>query len=250
MVDAITFLAVAGATTLVRTPTASLATGDGDSDGTEASVRAGLRELRLHAGLKGYLGAETLAALTFAMFPVLFIAFVVDVLSGDEATVGIIRGSAAFGGIGAAVIVGRLGDRANPTRLMMWGYLGLGAVAFVFVNITAITTSLWVFLLLFALSGLPNITSQVGSTTTAQRLCPPAALGRLQGLLSASMSSGAIVGSVAVGLLVDNVDVKALLNAQAILFVLSGVVTYVGVIRRIDGPLPIDADGTLQLPGA
>ncbi len=249
VVDAITFLAVAVATTLVRTPTTSLATSDGAEQGG-ASVRAGLREVRLHAGLKGYLGAESLAALTFAMFPVLFIVFVVDVLKGDEATVGIIRGSAAFGGIAAAVIVGRLGNRANPTRLMMWGYLGLGAVAFVFVNITAITTSLWVFLLLFALSGLPNITSQVGATTTAQRLCPPAALGRLQGLLSAATSSGAIVGSVAVGLLVDSVDVKALLNAQAILFVLSGVVTYVGIIRRIEHQLPIDADGTLPLTGA
>jgi MFS family permease len=248
IVDAITFLAVAGATTLVRTPTASLA-GAGDSGGAETGVRAGLRELRLHAGLTGYLGAETLAALTFEMFPVLFIVFVIDVLGGDEGTVGIIRGSAAFGGIAAAVIVGRLGNRANPTRLMMWGYIGLGAVAFVFVNITAITTSLWVFLLLFALSGLPNITSQVGATTTAQRLCPPAALGRLQGLLSASTSVGAIVGSVAVGLLVDSIDVKALLNTQAVLFVLSAVVTYVGVIRRLDGHLPIDADEPVPLTG-
>ncbi|HEY6629737.1 MAG TPA: MFS transporter [Acidimicrobiia bacterium] len=240
VVDAITFLTVAVATTLVRTPTASLTTSDG-TDRNEAGVRAGLRELGLHAGLKGYLGAETVAALTFAMFPVLFIAFVVDVLNGDEATVGIIRGSAAFGGIAAAVMVGRLGNRADPTRLMMWGYIGLGAVAFVFVNITAITTALWVFLLLFALSGLPNITSQVGATTTAQRLCPPAALGRLQGLLSAATSAGAIVGSVAVGLLVDDIDVKALLNAQATLFVLSGIVTYVGVIRRIGQQRPTGA---------
>ena len=232
-VDAITFLTVAGVTTLVRTRTASLATGDGEADGGGASVRAGVRELRRHAGLTGYLGAQTLAYLTFAMFPVLFIAFVVDVLGGDEATVGIIRGMAAFGGIAAALIVGRLGNRANPTHLMMWGYIGLGAVALVFVNITALTTALWVFLLLFAFSGLPNMTSQVGATTTAQRLCPPAALGRLQGLLSASTSAGAIVGSIGVGLLVDYIDVKTLLNAQGILYILCGVVTYLGIVRRL-----------------
>ena len=165
--------------------------------------------VRRHAGLTGYLSAESLASLTFAMFPVLFIAFVVDVLSGDEATVGIIRGTAAFGGLAAAVIVGRIGDRAKPAHLMVWGYIGLGAVALVFVNITAITTALWVFLLLFALSGFPNVTSQIGATTTAQRLCPPAALGRLQGLLSAATSAGAIVGSIGVGLMIDYIDVKS-----------------------------------------
>ena len=107
------------------------------------------------------------------MFPVLFIAFVIDVLGGDEAQVGIIRGMAAFGGLVAAVVVGRLAARADPTKLMMWGYAGLGAVALLFVNITAVTTALWVFLLLFALSGFPNLTSQVGADTTAQRICPP-----------------------------------------------------------------------------
>jgi MFS family permease len=237
VIDAITFLTVAAATTLVRTPTASLAGGDGDgpAEGGGVGVRAGLREIRRQVGLTGYLGAETLAALTFAMFPVLFIAFVVDVLDGDEATVGIIRGMAAFGGIAAAVIVGRLGNRANPAHLMMWGYIGLGAVALVFVNITAITTALWVFLLLFALSGLPNMTSAVGATTTAQRLCPPAVLGRLQGVLSASTSAGAIVGSIGVGLLIDYVDVKVMLNAQGILYILCGFVVYFGVVRRL-GP--------------
>lgn len=239
-IDAISFLAVAAVTTLVRAPTASLAIDD-EAGGAPASVRAGLREVRRHAGLTGYLGAETLASLTFAMFPVLFIAFVIDILGGDESTVGIIRGMAAFGGIAAAVIVGRLGNRANPTYLMMWGYIGLGAVALVFVNITAITTALWVFLLLFALSGLPNMTSQVGATTTAQRLCPPVALGRLQGLLSASASAGAIVGSLGVGLLIGYIDVKTLLNAQGILYMLCGVVTYFGVIRRLDQATPMPA---------
>jgi MFS family permease len=241
-IDAVTFLAVAGVTALVRTPTGSLAIGESEAEGGRASVRAGIHEVRRHAGLTGYLGAETLASLTFAMFPVLFIAFVVDVLGGDEATVGIIRGMAAFGGIAAALIVGRLGNRAKPAHLMMWGYMGLGAVALVFVNITVITTTLWVFLLLFALSGLPNMTSQVGATTTAQRLCPPSVLGRLQGLLSASTSAGAIVGSVGVGLLIDFIDVKTLLNAQGILYILCGVVTYLGIIRRIDRPNPIVAE--------
>ena len=33
-----------------------------------------------------------------------------------------------------------------------------------------LTTALWVYLVLFALSGPPNMTSQVGATSTAQQL--------------------------------------------------------------------------------
>ena len=80
---------------------------------------------------------------------------------------------AAFGGIAASVLIGRLAKDIDPIKLMIAGYTGLGIVAFVFVNITAITTALWVFLLLFSLSGLPNITSQVGAATTASDSAHP-----------------------------------------------------------------------------
>lgn len=187
------------------------------------------------------------------MFPVLFIAFVVDVLDGDEATVGIIRGMAAFGGIAASVLVGRYARRVESPVLMMAGYAGLGVVAFVFVNITTVTTALWLFLALFALSGLPNMTSQVGAMTTAQRLCPPAVLGRLQGLASATTSVGAIVGSIGVGLLIDHLDVKLLLNGQAALYVSCGALTYLAIVRRHSDPdgaeVPLVQDASTS-PGA
>jgi predicted MFS family arabinose efflux permease len=235
VVDAATFLVVAVATSFVRTPTPSLAT-DGTSDEHGAGVGAGWRQIRRYRSLVGYLAVQALAAVAFAMFPVLFIAFVVDVLDGDEATVGIIRGMAAFGGITASVLVGRYARQFDPTTLMAAGYAGLGVVAFVFVNITAVTTTLWLFLVLFALSGLPNITSQVGAMTAAQRLCPPAVLGRLQGLASATTSVGAIVGSVGVGLLIDRWDVKALLNVQAALYLSAGVLTYLVIVRQLTPP--------------
>jgi Na+/melibiose symporter-like transporter len=259
VLDGVTFLAVAMATWFVRTPTASLARSDGGDD-SDTGVREGWRQIRGHRPLVGYLGAQTIASVAFAMFPVLFIAFVVDVLSGDEATVGIIRGVAAFGGITASVVIGRFAKRVEPTRLMMWGYAGLGFVALVFVNVAAVTTALWIFFVLFALSGLPNITSQVGATTTAQRLCPAAVLGRLRGILSAAGAAGALAGSIGVGLLIDHVDVRVLLNAQALLYVACGAVTYATIVRPVasaptrvgepdDGPptdRPAGEDATLH----
>jgi MFS family permease len=104
-------------------------------------------------------------------------------------------------------------------------------VAFVFVNISFLTTALWLFFVLFALSGLPNMTSQVGAVGAAQSLCPAPLLGRFQGLASALGSAGAIVGSVVVGVLIDQVQVRMLLNVQAACYVLCGVGTLLFVVR-------------------
>lgn len=243
VIDGLTFLTVAAATAFVRTPTASLNAGGDDADGApRAGVRRGWREIRGHRRLVGYLGVQTLASMAFAMFPVLFIAFVIDVLDGDEATVGLIRGMAAFGGLVASYLVGRRAQRVTPTLLMAWGYAGLGLIAFVFVNVSFVTTALWLFFVLFALSGLPNMTSQVGAVGAAQLLCPPALLGRFQGLWSAVGSVGAIVGSVVVGVLIDEVPVRALLNVQAACYVLCGVGTALFVVRDVaDSPLAAPA---------
>ena len=230
-VDAATFVVVALATWFVRSPTQSLAVGD-DATRSRSSVYAGWSEIRQHRPLVGLLGVQFLSGVAFAMFPVLFIAFVIDILRGDEATVGIIRGTAAAGGLVASVIVGRGGRNIDPARLMLWGYTGLGAVAFLFVNIAAVSTALWLFLVIFGLVGLPNMTSDIGKVGATQRLCSPALLGRFQGLASALGSVGAVIGSIVVGLLLDRVGVTLLFNLQATLFVLSGVASYVFVIRR------------------
>jgi predicted MFS family arabinose efflux permease len=228
--DGATFLIVAVATSLVRTPTPSL-TAEDAADAEPGGVRSGWRQVRRHPRLVGYLAAQTIASWAFAMFPVLFIAFVIEVLGGDEATVGIVRGMAAFGGLLASYFVGRHLRRMDPELLMMWGYIGLGAVAFVFVNITHVTTALWLFLALFALSGLPNMTSSIGAAGTAQRLCPPELLGRFQGLASATAAVGAIGGSLLVGLLITHDNIKLLLNVQAALYVACGLTTLALVIR-------------------
>ena len=236
-VDAATFAVVALATWFVRTSTESLSSGD-DTAKARSSLLSGWNEIRQHRALVGLLGVQMLSNLAFAMFPVLFIAFVIDILHGNEATVGIVRGTAAAGGLAASVIVGRNARNIDPARLMLWGYTGLGAVAFLFVNIAAVSTALWLFLVIFGMTGLPNMTSQIGAVGAVQRLCPPALLGRFQGLASAMGSVGAVIGSIVVGLLLDRLGVTLLLNVQATLFVLSGIASYVLVIRH----QPLSAD--------
>lgn len=230
VVDAVTFAAVAVATSFVRTPTASL-TGRADSGDKSSGIAAGAREIRRRPGLVGLVAVQTLAQLSFAMFPVLFIVFVVDELGGGGTQVGVIRGMAAFGGILASVLAARRAKRTSPTTLMAWGYVGLGVVAAIFVNAPVVTRALWVYLVLFALSGFPNVASQIGATSTAQQICPSETLGRLSGIMSATGALGAAIGAVGVGLLIDHVRLRTLFNAQAALYAVCGIATYFAVIR-------------------
>ena len=236
-VDSISFLAVAIATAFVRTPTPSLSGGtsgnEADDASEHASVAAGWREIQGRPALTGYLIVESLARVAFAMFPVLFIKFVITELHGGGAEMGIIRGCAAFGGLAASVLVLRFTKRVRPEALMMWGFLSFGVVAALFINAPFVTRAIWVYLVLFALSGLPNATSQIGTSATAQHLCPPQVLGRLSGISSATGAIGAAVGTIAAGLLVDHVSIIPLFNAQAICYALCGVGTYVLIIRRM-----------------
>ena len=89
--DAITFGAVAVATAFVRTPTPSLIDRSDRRSERGPGFVAGVRELRRQPGLGGYVAVQTLAQLTFAMFPVLFIVFVVTELRGGGSEIGIIR---------------------------------------------------------------------------------------------------------------------------------------------------------------
>ena len=89
-VDAATFLAVAVAIGFARVPTGVI-----DETGTSvpaerepAGVAAGWRAIRKRPALVGYLVAQSLAGVAFAMFPVLFIKFVVVELHGGGAEIG------------------------------------------------------------------------------------------------------------------------------------------------------------------
>ena len=229
VVDAITFMAVAIAVAGVTTSTPR--TVDDGGDDQTGGVREGWLAIRDRPTLVGWLVVQSLAQLAFAMFPVLFIKFVVDKLDGGGATIGIIRGSAAFGALAASLVIQRYGKQFDPRRLMMWGYLTFAVVAALFINAPPVTDALAVYFVLFALSGLPNASSQIGSSATAQRFCPPELRGRLWGVAGATGAVAAAIGTIGVALLVDKIDIVALFNAQALVYLSCGILAYALVVR-------------------
>lgn len=234
--DAATFLLAAVATSMVsdranRHADMDGATPDGSDAGT--SVRAGIAEVRSRPPVAALVGVEALARVAVAAFPVLFIVFVADELGGGGTEVGIIRGSSAVGGLLAAAVMTRASNRYHPAATMVAGFLSFGVIGLGFVNAPEFTTTLWVYLVLFGLSGFPNVTAQVGLRSTAQVLCPPRVLGRLSGLMSATGAVGAAVGAIGAGLLLEVWSARTLFNTQVACFAACGVIGYLYVYRPV-----------------
>ena len=232
--DAATFFAIAVAMLFLQAKTAPLAKSHDDTESDDSSVRAGWRVIRTRPVLVGYLIAQSLANVAFAMFPLVFIKFVIVKLDGGGTEMGIIRGCAALGGLVASVLITRAAKRANPAYLMMGGYFLFAIVGWIFINATFVTTAIGLYFVLFALTGLPNATSQIGAQATAQRWCPPEIRGRLAGVMSATTAIGAGIGTVIAGALVDHLNIIVLFNIQTTMFFLAGVATLVLVVRRLD----------------
>jgi MFS family permease len=200
----------------------------------DTSVRSGWKIVKAQPALLALIAVNAVSQLAFTSFPVLFIVFVADELDGGGTEVGWIRACAAFGGIVAATLVGRIAGRHHPAKLMTAGYLLFGVVGLGFVNAPSVTHAFWVYLVLFGLSGFPNVTSQIGQRSTAQMMCPPEVLGRLSGLFSAVGAVGAGVGAIAAALLIDVVPVRVLFNAQTECFTICGLIGYFFIVRRLD----------------
>jgi predicted MFS family arabinose efflux permease len=210
---------------IARTPAA-------DADEASGGVREGVRIIRRHPPLTALLSTTGLSAVAQGLFVVLFVVFVVEELDGGGAEVGTIRGIMAIGGLLGALVIARLAKRLDAGLLIAVGFLGMGAMSFLFWNAPSVTTALWVYFVLFAASGIPGAALQVGFITTVQKTSPPESLGRVVGVMGASEAAGNAVGSLLAGFLVDTVRLSALLNAQMGIYLLCGVLAALTLVRR------------------
>jgi MFS family permease len=245
VIDALTF-AIGGLAILSIPDRAMRRAPPGDDEPEiDTSVRAGLREVRARPEVMALLAVQAVAFMAFAAFPVFFIVFVDEQLSGDGTEIGLIRGMSAFGGIVAGLVIGKYASRHHPARLMVAGYLLFGVFALGFVNAPSFTTAFWVYLVLFGITGFPNVASQVGQRSTAQRLCPPEVLGRLAGLMSAVSAVGAGIGAGSAALLIDRVPVRVLFNIQGQCFTVCGLIGLFFVLRPLRHTQPVPQSATL-----
>ena len=172
----------------------------------------------------------TIAVITFlgqfaqGIFLVLFIVYVVQQLGAGDTAVGVLRGVQAIGGVAGGLLVGVLIRRLSPRTLVGWGYVLFGAISMLTWNLYSVTTALWVYVGLFIVVGIPAVATSAGTITIVQRVTPADALGRVIASMETLGGASQGLGLLAAGLLVAHVDVVTILNAQATVYILCGVI--------------------------
>jgi Na+/melibiose symporter-like transporter len=231
--DAVTFLIGGVSAWLIRNEAVRRSPSDDDNDeeDVDASVRAGLRVVGSSPQLGAMLAVQGVASLAFGAFNVIFIAFVAEYLGGGGTEVGVIRGSAAFGGIVSGLVIARYAQRWDAPVVMVAGYAMFFVMGLGFVNAPSVTTTLWIYVVLFGLTGFPNVTSQIGTSATLQQLAPRNVLGRMAGLSGAVAALGSGIGSLGSGGLLELTSARVLFNAQTSCMAVCALIGYVGVLR-------------------
>jgi Na+/melibiose symporter-like transporter len=192
-------------------------------------LRVTLGDRRLRWGLV----VNGLAGVAQGIFTVLFVLFVARVLGGDGADVGLLRGVQAIGGLLGGVLVVALASRLEAGRLLGVSLLVFAAIDLAIWNGPAVTTADWLYLGLFVAAGVPGIGVLTGLTSLVQERTAEAYLGRVFATYLGSFNGLMALGMLAAGLLGDAVGVVAVLNGQAGLYLLAGLIAVATLGRRV-----------------
>jgi MFS family permease len=192
----------------------------------------GLRVVLGDRGLRWGLVVDGLAAIAQGIFMVLFVLFVARELGGDGAEVGLLRGVQAVGGLAGGALVVGLARRLEPGRLLGTSLLVFGLISLAVWNGPAFTTAGWPYLVLFMAVGIPGIGFLTGLTALVQERSPDAYLGRVLATFLGSFNGLMALGMLLAGLLGDAVGVVPVLNGQAVLYLLAGLLALATLGRR------------------
>ncbi|GIJ62244.1 MFS transporter [Virgisporangium aurantiacum] len=199
-----------------------------------ASWTTGLAAVRRDRRLWGAVVVTGCTATAQGILLIALVLFVLAVLHGSAAQVGVFRGVVGAGAFAGAALVSALGERIAP-HLLAGGSLVLTAVLLVAIwNAPQWTTAWPYYVVMLTLLGLPAVASFTALSVLVQRHAPRAGRGRVFGLLASVNSGGQGLGLLLGGGLVDAVGPTVMLNGQAALTLVAGVVALT-VLRPAPG---------------
>ncbi|MCS7483355.1 MFS transporter [Umezawaea endophytica] len=184
----------------------------------------GLREIAARRQLRFMVLVVGLMAMAQGLFVVLFVVFVTDRLGGGEAETGLLRGVQAVGGLLGGVLVGVLVRRFAAGRLLAWALLVFGVLTALMWNAAYVTTALLFYLVAFAVLGAPGVVGGVGMMSVLQLHTSDSSRGRVLSSFFTLFDGFQALGMVIAGVLVVPLGLPVLLDAQAGLYALAGLV--------------------------
>jgi MFS family permease len=185
---------------------------------------AGLAVIGSDRRLVGGVAVGVLLSVAQGMFVVLFVVFVLRRLGGGAGEVGVLRGVQAIGGIAGGLVLGAVAGRFAPRSLVAVGCFGFGAVCLAVWNGPAVTTAAPLYLVLFAVVGVPIAAAMAGLTTVLLGSTPDEFRGRVMSTLVVADASAQAVGTLLAGVLAGVVGLLPLLEAHAGLGLAAGAV--------------------------
>lgn len=173
------------------------------------------------------------------IFGVLLVVFVSTVLRGGALQYGWLMSGQAVGGILGGLVIGAIGPRVRPGRLLGWSLFCFGLLDLLIVNAPAllplvapgvaavsllpgVTPAFVVVLALFVLVGIPASGGGAGTDTLVQTAVPNHLLGRVFGFYMVLLSLFMLGGMTLAGTLGDALGAVSLLNVQGSVYALAG----------------------------
>lgn len=238
LADAVTFLIAAALFAPgARTPAqpAAGAPGAHEHDGVWKEWTDGMKVVRSTPDLRRMMGVGALLALTQGGFVILFLLFVTDRIGGNETEVGILRGVAAIGTVGAGLFIGSILKRLDPTRLLTLSLTLGGVISLVIWNASFLTTHFGVYIVLFILMGVPGLGAMAGVTTLLQRYAEDAVRGRVMSTYFAVYGAMQALGMLLGGFFESGNALIIALEVQGLLYLAAAAVTL--RLTRVREPL-------------
>lgn len=176
----------------------------------------------------------------------LFAPFVRDALHGTSGQYGLIVSVQAIGGIAGGLLAAGLGDRLRPGPLLGWGAVAFGAIDLTMFLYPLWYPAVWPALACMIAVGLPGAFMTAGAMTLLQQHATESHRGRVFGALGAIEGVSIVAGTVAAGILGDQVGIIPVLTAQGAGYLIAGLAVIVKL--RPERVTP-QAESTAKVPG-
>ena len=208
VIDAVSFLVAAALIASIRTTHARAERHDTlEHEAADAwrrllgEWRDGLRTVVNHPVLRALLVFFVITRIGEGLTATLFVPWTTDALHSDATGYGLLLSTQAIGGLAGAIVIGRLGSRMDPLRLVILGSLAFGLIDLGLFTYPAIYPYIGPALVVMVVVGVPGAAMMAGIATLEQTLASDSHRGRVIGALGAVGAAGSLVGAIAAGFL-------------------------------------------------
>jgi MFS family permease len=154
----------------------------------------------------------------------LFVPFVHNVLRGEAVHVGWLVSAQAVGSLLGGVVIGWIGVRSQPQRLLAVGALLLGIIDLMIFNYSRFLPGVLPALVLFIIVGIPVVALVTGFDTLLQTSVEDRFRGRVLGAFGTTTSLFALFGTVFAGATGDIIGIVPVINIQAFGYLIVGII--------------------------